>query len=113
MAEPLAPTIARFDVYLVHLDPTLGSEIRKTRPCVVVSPDEMNHHLRTLIVAPMTTQGRAYPSRVAVTFGGTPGQVVLDQIRTVDRTRLGRRLGGLDQTTGQRILEILAALFAA
>jgi mRNA interferase MazF len=102
VAEPVAQPVARFEVYLVRLDPTLGSEIRKTRPCVVISPDEMNRHLRTLIVAPMTTQGRAYPSRVAVTFGGNAGQVVLDQIRTVDRTRLVRRLGVLDEPSAQR-----------
>jgi mRNA interferase MazF len=99
-------------VYLVRLDPTHGSEIRKTRPCVVVSPDEMNRHLRTVIVAPMTTQGRPYPSRVAVTFGGTGGQVVLDQLRTVDKTRLVRRLGVLDEHAAQQVLEVLAALFA-
>jgi mRNA interferase MazF len=99
-------------VYLVRLDPTQGSAIRKTRPCLVISPDEMNRHLRTVIVAPMTTQGRAYPSRVAVTFGGTAGLVVLDQLRTVDRTRLVRRLGRLDERAAQHVLEVLAALFA-
>ena len=112
MAEPVTQPVARFEVYLVRLDPTLGSEIRKTRPCLVISPDEMNRHLRTVIVAPMTTQGRSYPSRVPVTFGGTSGQVVLDQIRTVDRTRLVRRLGVLDEQAAQRVLEVLAALFA-
>src|SRR5207237_7180583 len=95
--------VRRFDVYLVTLDPTLGSEVRKTRPCVVISPDEMNRHLRTVIVAPMTTQGRAYPSRVAVTFDGTAGQVVLDQIRTVDKARLARRLGVIDEPTAKRV----------
>ena len=80
----------RFEVHLVGLDPTVGSEIRKTRPCVVVSPDEMNGHIRTVIVAPMTTKGQPYPSRVACTFQGRRGQIVLDQIRTVDR-RKGRR----------------------
>jgi len=112
VAQPVSRAIARFEVYLVRLDPTQGSEMRKTRPCVVISPDEMNRHLRTLIVAPMTTQGRAYPSRVAVTFAGTSGQVVLDQIRTVDNTRLVRRLGSLDEPTAQRVLEVLTALFA-
>ena len=113
MAGGLAPReVSRFEVYLVRLDPTHGSEIRKTRPCVVVSPDEMNRHLRTVIVAPMTTQGRPYPSRVAVTFGGTGGQVVLDQLRTVDKTRLVRRLGVLDEHAAQQVLEVLAALFA-
>jgi len=112
VAQPVSQAIARFEVYLVRLDPTQGSEIRKTRPCLVISPDEMNRHLRTVIVAPMTTRGRAYPSRVAVTFSGGSGQVVLDQIRTVDSTRLLRRLGRLDEPTAQRVLEVLAALFA-
>jgi mRNA interferase MazF len=112
VARPVGQPIARFEVYLVRLDPTQGSEIRKTRPCLVISPDEMNRHLRTLIVAPMTTQGRAYPSRVAITFGGTSGQAVLDQIRTIDKTRLVRRLGVLDEAAAQRVLEVLAALFA-
>jgi len=76
--------ISRFEVHLVALDPTIGREIRKTRPCLVVSPDEMNHNIRTSIVAPMTTKGRAYPTRVPCRFGGKSGQVVLDQIRTVD-----------------------------
>ena len=80
--------INRFDVYLVIVDPTIGSEIQKTRPCVVISPDEMNCHIATVIVAPMTTKGRSYPTRVACTFQGKEGQVVLDQIRTVDKSRL-------------------------
>jgi mRNA interferase MazF len=87
----------------VRLDPTQGNEIRKTRPCLVISPDEMNRHLRTVIVASMTTQGHAYPSRVAVTSGGTRGQAVLDQIRTIDKTRLVRQLGSLDKPTAQQV----------
>jgi mRNA interferase MazF len=102
----------RFGVYLVSLDPTVGSEIQKTRPCVVVSPDEMNRHIRTVIVAPMTTGGQAYPTRVACTFQGKRGQVVLDQIRTVDTTRLIRRLGAIDARTQPRILAILQEMFA-
>ena len=102
----------RFGVYLVALDPTVGSEIQKTRPCVVVSPDEMNRHIRTVIVAPMTTGGQAYPTRVACTFQGKRGQVVLDQIRTVDTTRLIRRLGAIDARTQPRILAILQEMFA-
>src|SRR5512141_1965107 len=85
--------ISRFEVYLVNLDPTIGSEIRKTRPCVVVSPDEMNRHVRTVIVAPMTTRGQAYPTRVGCAFGGRKAQIVIDQIRTVDKVRLVKRLG--------------------
>ena len=86
--------INRFEVYLVNLDPTVGREIRKTRPCLVISPDEMNHHIRTVIVAPMTTKGQAYPTRVPCTFKGRSGQIVLDQIGTVDSARLVRKLGG-------------------
>ena len=104
--------INRFEVYLVNLDPTLGSEIRKTRPCLIVSPDELNHRLRTTIVAPMTTKGKSYPTRVACRFKGKNGQVVLDQIRTVDRNRLAKRLGRLDAETAAKVLEVLAELFA-
>ncbi len=104
--------IERFGVYLVALDPTVGREIQKTRPCVVVSPDEMNRHIRTVIVAPMTTSGQTYPSRVACTFQRKTGQVVLDQIRTVDKTRLVRRLGAIDAKTQLRILDVLLEMFA-
>jgi mRNA interferase MazF len=104
--------VNRFEVYLVNLDPTLGSEIRKTRPCLVVSPNEMNRHVRTAIVAPMTTQGQAYPTRVACRFGGKKGQVVLDQIRTVDQSRLIKRLGHLDAKTSARVLGVLQEVFA-
>lgn len=102
----------RFDVYRVRLDPTLGSEIRKTRPCVVISPDEMNRRLRTVIVAPMTTGGQPYPTRVACTFGGKSGQVALDQIRTVDKVRLIQNLGPLDASAGRRVLDVLSRMFA-
>jgi mRNA interferase MazF len=104
--------ISRFDVHLVRLDPTEGHEIRKTRPCVVVSPDEINHHIGAVIVAPMTTKGRPYPTRVAVRFGGKTGLVVLDQIRTVDKERLVRRLGRLDEETGKAVLRNLQEIFA-
>ncbi len=102
----------RFDVYLVNLDPTVGSEICKTRPCLVISPDEMNRYIRTVIIAPMTTQGRAYPTRIACQFQGKAGQIVLDQIRTVDQTRLVRRLGRLRKATQRKVLHTLAELFA-
>lgn len=102
----------RFEVHLVALDPARGSEIRKTRPCLVVSPDEMNRHLRTVIVAPMTTAGRGYPSRVACRFRGKKGEVVLDQIRTVDKERLVKRLGALETPAAQRVLAVLGAMFA-
>ncbi len=104
--------VGRFDVWLVNLDPSVGSEVHKTRPCVVVSPDEMNRHIRTAIVAPMTTRGRPYPTRVPCRFRRKTGQVVLDQIRTVDRARLVRRLGRLDRRTGARVLQVLAEMFA-
>lgn len=103
--------ISRFEVYQVDLDPTVGSEIRKKRPCVVVSPDEINHNLRTTIVAPMTTKGRPYPSRVPCRFKGKNGQVVLDQIRTVDQSRLVKKLGRLDDKTAAKVLEVLRNMF--
>lgn len=103
--------VNRFDVFLVALDPTVGHEIKKTRPCTVISPDEMNHHIDTVIVAPMTTKGRDYPTRVACTFQGVKGQVVLDQIRTVDKTRLVKRLGRLPPTTSDRLVGVLIELF--
>jgi mRNA interferase MazF len=99
-------------VYLVELDPTRGSKIRKTRPCVVVSPDELNHHLRTVIIAPMTTGGQAYPFRVATRFGGTAGRVALDQLRTVDRERLRKRLGMLPAAAVSATLGVLQEMFA-
>ena len=104
--------ISRFEVHLVALDPTIGREIRKTRPCLVVSPDEMNHNIRTSIVAPMTTKGRGYPTRVSCRFGGKTGQIVLDQIRTVDQTRLVKKLGRIDAPTAERVLAVLQDLFA-
>ncbi len=91
--------IKRFDVYLINLDPTIGSEIQKTRPCLVISPDEMNHFIKTVIVAPMTSKGTTYPTRVACRFQGKPGQVVLDQVRTVDKTRFIKKLGRIDKRT--------------
>ena len=102
----------RGDVFLVSLDPTVGSEIRKTRPCLVVSPDEMNRHIRTVIVAPMTRKGQAYPTRVPCRFRSRAGQVVLDQIRTVDAARLVRRRGRLEPATMARVLEVLGEMFA-
>ena len=104
--------VRQFEVHLVSLDPTVGHEIKKTRPCVVVSPDEMNLHIATVIVAPLTTRGRDYPSRVNCTFQGKDGQVVLDQIRSVDKTRLVKRLGQLSGATAGRVLAVLAEMFA-
>ena len=102
----------RFDVFLISLDPTRGSEIRKTRPCLVISPDEMNDHIQTVIVAPMTTKGRQYPSRVPCTFQGKRGQVVLDQIGTVDKTRLVRQLGTISSSVQSKVLDALQEMFA-
>jgi mRNA interferase MazF len=102
----------RFEVYLVNLDPTVGSEIKKMRPCLVISPDEMNAHIATVIVAPMTTQGRAYPTRVSCKFQGKDGQVVLDQIRTIDKTRLAKKLGTINTSTQKVVLAVLAEMFA-
>ena len=104
--------IGRFDVWLVSLDPTVGSEIQKTRPCLVVSPDEMNHHIRTVIVAPMTAKGREYPTRVPCRFRGKRAQIVLDQIRTVDAARIVRKLGRLDAGAGVKVLAVLGEMFA-
>jgi mRNA interferase MazF len=102
----------RFDVFLVTLDPTRGVEIHKTRPCVVISPDEMNRHIGTVLIAPMTTRLRAYPSRVGCVFQGKSGQVVLDQIRAVDKARLVKQLGKLDEPTQSAVLEVLGQMFA-
>jgi len=104
--------VRRFDVFLVNLDPTVGSEIRKSRPCVVVSPDEMNRYVRTVVVAPLTTSGRPYPSRVEVRFAGKEGQVVIDQLRTIDKVRLAKRLGVLDSDEAASVLEVLKEFFA-
>ena len=104
--------VNRFDVHLVNLDPTVGSEIKKTRPCVIISPDEMNRHIATVIVAPMTSKGRSYPSRVPCKFQRKEGQVVLDQIRTVDKIRLVKKLGTLDKQSQLMIVNVLTEMFA-
>jgi mRNA interferase MazF len=104
--------IKRFDIYLINLDPTIGSEIQKTRPCLVISPDEMNRFIRTVTIAPMTSRGTSYPTRVACKFQGKQGQIVLDQIRTVDKTRLVRRLGKIERQTQTEVLSVLGEMFA-
>jgi mRNA interferase MazF len=104
--------VSRFDVFLISPGTTRGKEIRKTRPYLIISPDELNRHLHTVIVAPMTTQTRRYPTRVPCQFKGRKGQVVLDQVRTVDRSRLLQKLGSLSPATGRRVLEVLAEIFA-
>ncbi|MBX3277605.1 MAG: type II toxin-antitoxin system PemK/MazF family toxin [Acidobacteria bacterium] len=108
----MAVVVKRFDVYLINLDPTVGSEIKKSRPCLIISPDEMNRYINTVIVAPMSTKGRAYPTRVACKFQGKQGQIVLDQIRTVDKVRLVRRLGRISSQTQTNVLSVIGEMFA-
>jgi mRNA interferase MazF len=104
--------INRFEVFLVNLDPTVGHEIKKTRPCLIVSPDEMNRHISTVIVAPMTTKGRKYPSRIPCSFQGKSGQIVLDQIRTIDKRRLLKKLGVISKNAQTKTLNLLHEMFA-
>lgn len=110
MVAGVAP--ARGDVFLVTLSPTRGREIRKTRPCVVVSPDELNASMGTFIIAPLTTGAYRYPFRVACSFQNRAGHIVLDQLRTVDRSRLERKLGSIDTTTLAQSLDVLQSMFA-
>ena len=105
-------TLRRGDVCLIELDPTRGSEIRKTRPCLVVSPDELNRHLRTLIVAPMTTGGQAYPWRVSCRFQSKVGSVAMDQLRTVDGERIAKKLGRISPGTLDSVMKVLQEMFA-
>lgn len=104
--------VARGEVWLVALDPTIGREIQKTRPCVVVSPPEINSHLRTVLVAPMTTGSHPAPFRAQVRFAGKSGLILLEQLRAVDATRLAKRLGAVDEATLAQSLSILQAMFA-
>jgi mRNA interferase MazF len=104
--------IHRFDVLLTRLDPTVGREMQKTRPALVVSPDEMNSHLNTVIIAPMTTKGMRYPTRIPCRFKGKSGMIALDQMRTVDSSRFVRRLGRIDDATARDVLQVLQELFA-
>ena len=104
--------VIRFDVFLVNLDPTIGHEIKKTRPCLIISPDEMNRHIITVIAAPMTTRVRPYPTRVSLRFRGKAGQIVLDQIRTIDKQRLVKKLGRVSRKAQAQTLSVLAEMFA-
>ena len=108
----MAMVVNRFDVYLINLDPTVGSEIQKARPCLIISPDEMNRHIRTVIVAPMTTASKDYPTRVSCKFKKKKGQIVLDQIRTIDKTRLIKKLGSVNPETQLEVISVLQCLFA-
>ena len=105
-------SVKRFEVWLVTLDPTRGCEIRKTRPCLIISPDEMNDWLRTIIAAPMTTAERSYPTRVAIRFDKKDGQIALDQLRCIDKTRLVKQLGRVPEETCQTVSDTLIEMFA-
>jgi mRNA interferase MazF len=107
-----ASHIRRFEVHLISLDPTKGSEIKKTRPCVIISPNEMNRHIRTVIIAPMTSTLKSYPTRVATTFQGKKGEIVLDQIRTVDKSRLVKKIGTISASAEEKVLGVLQEMFA-
>lgn len=104
-------TVSKYDVWLVNLDPTTGSEVKKTRPCVVVSPDAMNKWIKTIIVVPMTSSNKAYVSRVPVEFRGVKGQAMLDQIRTIDKQRLVKKLGEVDSVEAKQISNSLIEMF--
>ena len=108
----MAMVVNRFDVYLINLDPTVDSEIKKIRPCLIISPDEMNRHICTVIVAPMTTAGKEYPTRISCKFKKKKGQIVIDQIRTIDKSRLIKRLGTIDPKTQLEVIALLQRLFA-
>ncbi len=108
----MAMVVKRFDVYLVNLDPTLGSKIQKTRPCLVISPDEMNRNIRTVIIAPMTSVQKKYPTRVPCIFKKKRGQIVLDQIRTIDKARLIKKLGAIDSKAQSDTISTLQRLFS-
>ncbi len=108
----MAMVVNRFDVYLINLDPTVGCEIQKTRPCLIVSPDEMNRHIRTVIVAPMTSAGKDYPTRVSCKFKKKKGRIVLEQIRTIDKTRLVKKFGSINPETQLEVISVLQRLFA-
>jgi mRNA interferase MazF len=103
--------VERFEVWLTNLDPTIGSEIRKARPCLVISPNEMNRQIRTVIIAPMTTQGYAYASRIDCEFAGKTGQILLDQLRSIDKSRFIKKLGQINEATQHETLDGLARLF--
>ena len=102
----------RFDVYLINLEPTLGSEIRKTRPCVIISPNEMNDYISTVIVAPLTTKQRNYPTRIFCKVGGKQGQIVLDQIRTVNKMRLLKKIASLSKPVQKNVINKLLEMFS-
>ncbi len=103
--------VNQYQIFLVNLDPTIGSEIRKTRPCVVISPNEMNMHLRTIVIAPLTTSSKNYPTRINVKHNKKQGQVVIDQIRTIDKNRIVRKLGELSNKEKKEIKAVIRETF--
>lgn len=103
--------VRQYDIFWVNLNPTIGSEIRKVRPCVVISPDEMNAHIKTIVVAPLTTTSRNYPTRIAVSIGGKKGWIVIDQIRTIDRARLQNKIGTVAAQTALKIKQVIKETF--
>lgn len=105
--------VNQYEVYLVNLDPTIGSEIKKTRPCLIISPNEMNHNIRTVIVAPMTTKSRKYPTRVELIFNDKKGFIVCDQIRTIDKTRLIKPLGSISSKAQGEVKGIIYEMLVA
>jgi mRNA interferase MazF len=105
--------VKKNEIWLVNLDPTIGSEIKKIRPCVIVSPDAMNKYLATVIIAPLTSTRKDYPSRVDSIFQGTPGQIALDQLRSVDKIRLTKKMGLLDKQSIEDIRAVLTTMFSA
>jgi len=104
-------TFKRFDILLVSFDPSQGSEIKKTRPCVVISPDEMNKHIKTLIIAPMTSRIKDYPTHIPITFKEKEGRIILSQIRTIDQSRIIKKLGALNNKTASLVLDTLREMF--
>lgn len=104
--------ISRFELYFVNLDPTVGSEIKKTRPCVIISPNEMNRNISTIIIAPLTSKLKNYPTRVPCKVEGKQGQIVLDQIRTIDKTRLIKKIDTLNKITQKKVLNVLSEMFS-
>ncbi|MBN2543302.1 type II toxin-antitoxin system PemK/MazF family toxin [bacterium] len=104
--------VNRFEIYIVSLDPVKGSELRKTRPCVVVSPDEINHNINAVIITPMTTSSKQYPTRISVEFQGKKRLIVLDQIRTIGKSRLVKKVGKVNHKTGEKIVAVLKEMFA-
>lgn len=103
--------VKQYDIFWVNLDPTVGSEIRKTRPCVIISPDEMNANIRTVVIAPLTTSSRSYPTRINVTINGKKGSIVLDQIRTIDKIRLQHKIGSVAHQTALKIKQVIKETF--